>query len=100
MHPFLPLSGPWPALPVQGGLPSDWGEERVKALLAPYGLLRSFNLMLDRGTGRSKVRCVGGGERGQGICSTCGRGTYAVGHLLLTSSVNTTDGTGARCVCR
>lgn len=64
LHPYLPSSGPLPALPVQGGLPSDWGEERVKALLAPYGLLRSFNLMLDRGTGRSKVR--GGGP---GMCS-------------------------------
>jgi RNA recognition motif. (a.k.a. RRM, RBD, or RNP domain) len=39
-----------------GGLPCDWSEEQVKELLQPYGSLRSFNLVMDKITGKSKVR--------------------------------------------
>jgi hypothetical protein len=31
---------------------------QVKELLAPYGLLKSFNLVMDKNTGKSKVRRV------------------------------------------
>jgi hypothetical protein len=41
-----------------GGLQCDWSEEEVKGLLAPYGSLKSFNLVMDKVTGKSKV---GGG---------------------------------------
>ena len=37
-----------------GGLPSDWGDDQVKELLAPFGALRSFNLVMDKATGKSK----------------------------------------------
>jgi hypothetical protein len=30
----------------------------VKELLAPYGALKSFNLVMDKNTGKSKVRCA------------------------------------------
>jgi splicing factor U2AF subunit len=42
-----------------GGLPSDWGDDQVKELLAPYGALKSFNLVMDKATGKSKVRDSG-----------------------------------------
>jgi splicing factor U2AF subunit len=38
-----------------GGLQCDWSEEEVKGLLAPYGALKSFNLVMDKVTGKSKV---------------------------------------------
>lgn len=31
---------------------------QVKELLAPYGALKSFNLVMDKNTGKSKVRVV------------------------------------------
>ena len=37
-----------------GGLPCDWDADRVKRLLAPYGRLAAFNLVMDKGTGNSK----------------------------------------------
>lgn len=37
-----------------GGLPCDWSEEQVKEMLMPYGQLKAFNLVMDRGTGNSK----------------------------------------------
>mmetsp|Transcript_20487 Transcript_20487/g.44791 ORF Transcript_20487/g.44791 Transcript_20487/m.44791 type:complete len:465 (-) Transcript_20487:1227-2621(-) len=37
-----------------GGLPCDWSEEQVKDLLTPHGGLRSFNLVMDKTTGKSK----------------------------------------------
>lgn len=37
-----------------GGLPCDWTEEQVKELLVPYGSLKSFNLVMDKATGKSK----------------------------------------------
>lgn len=41
---------------MQGGLSCDWTEEQVKELLTPYGNLRSFNLVMDKASGKSKVR--------------------------------------------
>lgn len=38
-----------------GGLQCDWSEDQVKELLAPFGQLRSFNLVMDKTTGKSKV---------------------------------------------
>ena len=40
-----------------GGLPSDWTDDQVKELLAPYGALKSFNLVMDKATGKSKGYC-------------------------------------------
>ncbi|KAL4853943.1 Splicing factor U2af large subunit A [Chlorella vulgaris] len=37
-----------------GGLPCDWTEEQVKEMLMPFGQLKAFNLVMDRGTGNSK----------------------------------------------
>lgn len=37
-----------------GGLPCDWSEEQVKEMLLPFGHLKAFNLVMDRGTGNSK----------------------------------------------
>ena len=37
-----------------GGLPCDWDAARVRALLAPYGTLTAFNLVMDKATGNSK----------------------------------------------
>ncbi|GIL64359.1 hypothetical protein Vafri_18335, partial [Volvox africanus] len=37
-----------------GGLPCEWGEDMVKELLVPYGNLKSFNLVMDKSTGKSK----------------------------------------------
>ncbi|PRW45747.1 chorismate lyase isoform B [Chlorella sorokiniana] len=37
-----------------GGLPCDWSEEQVKEMLLPFGQLKAFNLVMDRGTGNSK----------------------------------------------
>ena len=37
-----------------GGLPCDWDADRVKRLLAPYGRLAAFNLVMDKSTGNSK----------------------------------------------
>ncbi|KAG2427364.1 hypothetical protein HXX76_012558 [Chlamydomonas incerta] len=37
-----------------GGLPCEWNEDMVKELLAPYGTLKSFNLVMDKSTGKSK----------------------------------------------
>ncbi|KAF8061126.1 MPC1 [Scenedesmus sp. PABB004] len=37
-----------------GGLPCAFTDEQVKELLAPYGSLRSFNLVMDKNTGKSK----------------------------------------------
>ncbi|KAG2424492.1 hypothetical protein HYH02_015164 [Chlamydomonas schloesseri] len=37
-----------------GGLPCEWSEDMVKELLAPYGTLKSFNLVMDKSTGKSK----------------------------------------------
>ena len=37
-----------------GGLPCDWGDERVRALVRPFGALRSFHLVMDRATGKSR----------------------------------------------
>eukprot|EP01025_Chloroclados_australasicus_P057098 TRINITY_DN7106_c1_g1_i2.p1 TRINITY_DN7106_c1_g1~~TRINITY_DN7106_c1_g1_i2.p1 ORF type:complete len:551 (-),score=79.64 TRINITY_DN7106_c1_g1_i2:2099-3751(-) len=37
-----------------GGLPCDWTEDQVKELLTPQGNLRSFNLVMDKMTGKSK----------------------------------------------
>ncbi|KAF6250409.1 hypothetical protein COO60DRAFT_1299308 [Scenedesmus sp. NREL 46B-D3] len=37
-----------------GGLPCNYGDEQVKELLAPYGSLKSFNLVMDKNTGKSK----------------------------------------------
>eukprot|EP01023_Acetabularia_acetabulum_P002027 TRINITY_DN10785_c0_g3_i1.p1 TRINITY_DN10785_c0_g3~~TRINITY_DN10785_c0_g3_i1.p1 ORF type:complete len:280 (-),score=101.29 TRINITY_DN10785_c0_g3_i1:2534-3373(-) len=37
-----------------GGLPCDWTEDQVKELLIPQGNLRSFNLVMDKMTGKSK----------------------------------------------
>lgn len=37
-----------------GGLPCDWNEDQVKEMLAPYGVLSAFNLVMDRATGKSK----------------------------------------------
>jgi splicing factor U2AF subunit len=37
-----------------GGLPCDWDAVRVRALLAPYGTLTAFNLVMDKATGNSK----------------------------------------------
>lgn len=34
-----------------GGLPPEWAEEQVKELLAAYGGLKSFNLVMDKATG-------------------------------------------------
>lgn len=47
-----------------GGLPCDWSEEQVKEMLLPFGQLKAFNLVMDRGTGNSKVgwRGLGGGR--------------------------------------
>ena len=48
-----------------GGLPCDWDADRVKRLLAPYGRLAAFNLVMDKGTvvqmGRHEelVACAG-----------------------------------------
>lgn len=40
-----------------GGLPCHFSDEQVKELLAPFGALKSFNLVMDKTTGKSKVRC-------------------------------------------
>lgn len=40
-----------------GGLPCEWGEDLVKELLLPYGGLKSFNLVMDKSTGKSKGYC-------------------------------------------
>ena len=40
-----------------GGLPCDWDADRVKRLLAPYGRLLAFNLVMDKATGNSKGYC-------------------------------------------
>lgn len=37
-----------------GGLPCDWSEEQVKDLLLPFGVLKAFNLVMDKNTGNSK----------------------------------------------
>eukprot|EP01025_Chloroclados_australasicus_P042966 TRINITY_DN4569_c0_g2_i1.p1 TRINITY_DN4569_c0_g2~~TRINITY_DN4569_c0_g2_i1.p1 ORF type:complete len:450 (-),score=73.72 TRINITY_DN4569_c0_g2_i1:1166-2515(-) len=37
-----------------GGLPCDWTEDQVKELLIPLGSLKSFNLVMDKVTGKSK----------------------------------------------
>ncbi|EFN54687.1 hypothetical protein CHLNCDRAFT_53018 [Chlorella variabilis] len=37
-----------------GGLPCDWSEDQVKEMLMPFGQLKAFNLVMDRGTGNSK----------------------------------------------
>ncbi|KAG2493229.1 hypothetical protein HYH03_008645 [Edaphochlamys debaryana] len=37
-----------------GGLPCEWSEDMVKELLVPYGTLKSFNLVMDKSTGKSK----------------------------------------------
>eukprot|EP01024_Parvocaulis_polyphysoides_P064874 TRINITY_DN7553_c3_g1_i1.p1 TRINITY_DN7553_c3_g1~~TRINITY_DN7553_c3_g1_i1.p1 ORF type:complete len:409 (+),score=68.79 TRINITY_DN7553_c3_g1_i1:352-1578(+) len=37
-----------------GGLPCDWNEDQVKELLIPLGTLKSFNLVMDKVTGKSK----------------------------------------------
>jgi splicing factor U2AF 65 kDa subunit len=37
-----------------GGLPCDWTEDQVKEMLVPFGILRAFNLVMDRATGNSK----------------------------------------------
>lgn len=37
-----------------GGLPCEWNEDQVKEMLLPYGLLKSFNLVMDKATGKSK----------------------------------------------
>lgn len=37
-----------------GGLPCDWTDEQVKDLLVPLGQLQSFNLVMDKQTGKSK----------------------------------------------
>lgn len=38
-----------------GGLPCDWNEEQVKGLISQHGTIRSFNLVMDKSTGKSKV---------------------------------------------
>lgn len=38
-----------------GGLPYDNTEEQVRSILASFGALKSFNLVMDRNTGKSKV---------------------------------------------
>jgi hypothetical protein len=45
--PFNPL--------VQGGLSCEWSEDHVKELLSPFGTLKSFNLVMDKDSGKSKV---------------------------------------------
>lgn len=37
-----------------GGLSCEWSEEQVKELLTPFGNLRSFNLVMDKSSGKSK----------------------------------------------
>jgi splicing factor U2AF subunit len=39
-----------------GGLPCDWSDDQVKELLTPHGPLKSFNLVMDKATSKSKVR--------------------------------------------
>lgn len=38
-----------------GGLPYENSEEEVRDLMASFGALKSFNLVMDRNTGKSKV---------------------------------------------
>lgn len=38
-----------------GGLPPEWSEEQVKELLAQYGALKSFNLVMDKTTGKAST---------------------------------------------
>jgi len=40
-----------------GGLPCDWTEDQVKELLLPFGMLKAFNLVMDKTTGNSKGYC-------------------------------------------
>lgn len=40
-----------------GGLPCEWSEEQVRELLTPFGPLRSFNLVMDKQTGKTKGYC-------------------------------------------
>lgn len=42
---------------IAGGLPCDWGDDSVKEVLAPYGPLRSFNLVMDKSTGGAVLYC-------------------------------------------
>lgn len=37
-----------------GGLPCDWTEEQVTEMLVPFGMLKAFNLVMDRATGNSR----------------------------------------------
>ena len=57
-----------------GGLPCDWDGGRVKALLAPYGRLTAFNLVMDKATGNS---------RGYAFCEFADRASadYAIAAL-------------------
>lgn len=57
-----------------GGLPCDWDAGRVKALLAPYGRLAAFNLVMDAATGNS---------RGYAFCEfgDAGAADYAIASL-------------------
>ncbi|KAL0033630.1 hypothetical protein WJX79_008751 [Trebouxia sp. C0005] len=37
-----------------GGLPCEWNEDQVKEKLTPFGMLKAFNLVMDKVTGNSK----------------------------------------------
>ncbi|DBB00532.1 TPA: hypothetical protein ACH3X3_002231 [Trebouxia sp. C0006] len=37
-----------------GGLPCEWSEDQVKEKLTPFGMLKAFNLVMDKTTGNSK----------------------------------------------
>lgn len=56
-----------PAKLFVGGLPCDWGADRVKALLAPCGRLAAFSLVMDKDTGNSKGWEGGEGGREGGV---------------------------------
>jgi len=40
-----------------GGLPCEWTEDQVKELLTPFGQLCTFNLVMDKITGKTKGYC-------------------------------------------
>ena len=68
-----------------GGLPCDWDAGRVKALLAPYGRLVAFNLVMDKTTGNSRGYAFAEfADRASGDYAIASLHGSAVGPRLLT----------------
>eukprot|EP01026_Neomeris_dumetosa_P059693 TRINITY_DN557_c0_g1_i3.p1 TRINITY_DN557_c0_g1~~TRINITY_DN557_c0_g1_i3.p1 ORF type:complete len:382 (-),score=66.54 TRINITY_DN557_c0_g1_i3:1295-2440(-) len=67
-----------------GGLPCDWVEDQVKEILTPLGSLKSFNLVMDKVTGKSKGYAFCQFDEGQTDYVIAALNQKKVGNKVLT----------------